>query len=88
MGHQLAGGNSSCCPDLEVWTTHRYLESVGQCWCEVLSRRWAPSATGCPAAPPRAAQLLPSHRQHCHFADAISPSILKHLLKGEGGAAE
>ena len=23
MGHQLAGGNSSWCPELEVWTTHR-----------------------------------------------------------------
>ena len=25
-----------------------------------------------------------SHRRDCHFADAIAPSILKHLLKGEG----
>ena len=24
----------------------------------------------------------------CHFTDSPSPSLLKHLLKGEGGAAE
>ena len=31
----------------------------------------------------------PSHwREFCHFADALSPSLLKHLLKVEGGAAE
>ena len=24
----------------------------------------------------------------CHFADVPSPSLLKHLLKGEGGAVE
>ena len=29
-----------------------------------------------------------SHWRDCHFADVPSPSILKHLLKGEGGAAE
>ena len=29
-----------------------------------------------------------SHRRGCHFADALSPTLLKHLLKVEGGAAE
>ena len=28
------------------------------------------------------------HWRDCHFADALSPSLLIHLLKGEGGAAE
>ena len=31
---------------------------------------------------------LGSHWRDCHFADALSPSLLKQLLKGEGGAAE
>ena len=31
---------------------------------------------------------LTSHWRDCHFADALSPSLLKHLLKVEGGAAE
>ena len=31
---------------------------------------------------------LASRRRDCHFADIPSPSILKHLLEGEGGAAE
>ena len=30
----------------------------------------------------------PSRRRDCHFADALSPSLLKHPLKVEGGAAE
>ena len=29
-----------------------------------------------------------SRRRDCHFADSPSPSILKHLPKGEGGAAD
>ena len=29
-----------------------------------------------------------SHWRDCHFADALSPSLLIHLLKVEGGAAE
>ena len=29
-----------------------------------------------------------SHWRDCHFADALSPSLLKPLLKVEGGAAE
>ena len=29
-----------------------------------------------------------SHWRDCHFADALYPSLLKHLLKVEGGAAE
>ena len=29
-----------------------------------------------------------SHWRDCHFADALSPSLLKHLLNVEGGAAE
>ena len=28
-----------------------------------------------------------SRWRDCHFADALSPSLLKHLLKVEGGAA-
>ena len=27
-------------------------------------------------------------RRDCHFADVPSPSLLKHLLQEEGGAAE
>ena len=27
-------------------------------------------------------------REFCHFADIPSPSMLEHLLKGEGGAVE
>ena len=33
-------------------------------------------------------KLEPGQRRDCHSADALSPSILKHPLKGEGGAAE
>ena len=29
-----------------------------------------------------------NHWRDCHFADALSPSLLKQLLKGEGCAAE
>ena len=29
-----------------------------------------------------------SHWRDCHFTDALSQSLLKHLLKVEGGAAE
>ena len=29
-----------------------------------------------------------SHWRDCHCADALTPSLLKHLLKVEGGAAE
>ena len=29
-----------------------------------------------------------SRRRDCHFTDIPSPSILKHLLEGEGGSAE
>ena len=32
--------------------------------------------------------LEPSRRRDCHFTDIPSPVLLKHLLKGEGGAAE
>ena len=32
--------------------------------------------------------LLIASWRDCHFADIPSPSLLKHLLKGEGGAAE
>ena len=32
--------------------------------------------------------MKPSRRRDCHFADTSSPPILKHLRKGEGGAAE
>ena len=33
-------------------------------------------------------ELVPSHWRDCHFADALSPSILKLRLKVEGGVAE
>ena len=32
--------------------------------------------------------LRRTESRDCHFADALSPSLLKHLLKVEGGAAE
>ena len=62
-------------------------------------RRWCPtSATSTPSLKSRAKFFLgresatvstqPSHWRDCHFADALSPSLLKHLLKVEGGAAE
>ena len=31
---------------------------------------------------------VPSRRRDYHFTDIPSPSVLKHLLEGEGGAAE
>ena len=31
--------------------------------------------------------FLSHWRDYCHFVDALSPSLLKHLLKVEGGAA-
>ena len=34
------------------------------------------------------AALASSHWRDCHFAGALSPSLLKHLLKVEGVAAE
>ena len=33
-------------------------------------------------------QLSPSRRRDCHFADALTLSLLKHLLKLEEVAAE
>ena len=30
---------------------------------------------------------MPSRRQDCHFADALSPSLLIHLLTVEGGGS-
>ena len=30
------------------------------------------------------AHAMISHWRDCHFADALSPSLLKHLLKVEG----
>ena len=38
------------------------------------------SAASCIGVPP-------SHWRDCHFADALSPSLLKHLLKTEGGCS-
>ena len=32
--------------------------------------------------------IVVSRRRDCHFTDALSSSLLKHLLNGEGGAAE
>ena len=37
---------------------------------------------------PLTSRVRASHWRDCHFADGPSPSILKHLLKVEGGAAE
>ena len=37
-----------------------------------------------PAEPPRGTT---SRRRDCHFTDALSPSLLKHQLKGEGGCS-
>ena len=36
----------------------------------------------------RRARGVSRRRESCHFTDTPSPSVLKHLLKGEGGAAE
>ena len=34
------------------------------------------------------AAVAPTHRREfCHFADALSPSLLKHVLKGDGGCS-
>ena len=35
----------------------------------------------------RSRRKLTSHWQYCHFADALSPSLLIHLLKVEGGCS-
>ena len=52
------------------------------------SLRILANASRC-AATSRAVHTQPSRRREfCHFTDIYSPSILKHLLKGEGGAAE
>ena len=51
-----------------------------------LPRQAPPSISGQVAVTPRG---RPSHwREFCHSAAHPSPSLLKHLLKGEGGAAE
>ena len=34
------------------------------------------------------ATQVPSRPRDCHFADTLSPSLFKRLLKGEGRAAE
>ena len=43
-----------------------------------------------PPGPPHAAppSCAASRCRDCHFADALSPSLLMHLLRVEGGAAE
>ena len=44
---------------------------------------------GTQSAPISSASLRRRHRREfCHFADALSPLLLRRLLKGEGGAAE
>ena len=40
------------------------------------------------AGQPSLRPAQPSHRRDCHSADIPSPSVLKRLLKREGGAAE
>ena len=55
--------------------------------CARTSRRSA--TAGCRGGRPRWPRpRLRRWRVFCHFADTPSPSILKRLLKGEGGAAE
>ena len=41
-----------------------------------------------PACPLAERAPRTSHWRDCHFADALSPSLLKHLLKGEGGGQQ
>ena len=45
-----------------------------------------PGAGGVPMLKARTCE--PSRQRDCHFTGIPSPSILKNLLKGEGGAAE
>ena len=42
---------------------------------------WAVSASDAPVGPA-------SRWRECHFADALSPSLLRHLLRVEGSAAD
>ena len=42
----------------------------------------SPPPSACrPPQPPAPGPSPPSHWRDCHFADALSPSLLKHLLK-------
>ena len=52
----------------------------------VLARRDGEDAADGVRDTERAGGLSP--RRDCHFADIPSPSVLKHLLQVEGGAAE
>ena len=47
-----------------------------------------PSPLQGPHAPQAHCAAQPSRRRDCHSAGTPSPSLLKRLLKGEGGAAE
>ena len=49
-------------------------------------REGASRPTACPADEPVRGSA-PSRRRDCHFADALSPSILKQLLMVEGGCS-
>ena len=52
---------------------------------------WLVATLACPYLESEAIRLKAggsSHWRDCHFADAPSPSLLKHLLKVEGAAAE
>ena len=70
VGHQLAGVNSIWCPELQSRTTYHTLPAT-----VLPSKVAAQLAFG----------ALPTRRQDCHYADALSPSPLKHLLsRGEG----
>ena len=46
------------------------------------------AATHHPGQPPAEPGTIRRLREFFHFADVLSPSLLKHRLEGEGGAAE
>ena len=52
---------------------------------QMLARRRAGRHKPARAGGPRG---LDSRRRDCQFTDTPSPSVLKHLLQAEGGAAE
>ena len=47
-------------------------------------QRTRPSSPASPAQTPSGPSAQPSRRRDCHSADALSPSLLIHLLKVEG----
>ena len=79
-GHAAAGGAACTTPiDCQLNGICR----GGQCECDAA---WGGS--NCSSLQLLSPPGFTSRRRDCHFTDIPSPSLLKHLLKGEGDAAE